>query len=173
MKRVRIKDALLLDINQEIMVSAWVRAFRANRFIALNDGSCLNNMQVVVDFENFPEDVIKNISIGSAISVIGNLVESEGKGQKVEIQANKIKIIGKANPDDIQKTIIQPKRHSLERLREQAHLRFRTNLFGAIFRIRHNMAYAIHKYFNDKGFYYLHTPIITGSDAEEQEKCLK
>ena len=173
MKRIRIKDALLLDINQEIMVSAWVRAFRANRFIALNDGSCLNNIQVVVDFENFPEDVIKNISIGSAISVIGDLVESEGKGQKVEIQANKIKIIGKANPDDIQKTIIQPKRHSLERLREQAHLRFRTNLFGAIFRIRHNMAYAIHKYFNDKGFYYLHTPIITGSDAEGAGEMFK
>ena len=173
MKKVRIKEALMLDANQKIMVSAWVRAFRANRFIALNDGSCLKNIQVVVDFENFSEDVIKNINIGSAISVIGDLVKSEGKGQNVEIQANEIKIIGKANPDDVQKTIIQPKRHSLEKLREQAHLRFRTNLFGAIFRIRHNMAYAIHKYFNDKGFYYLHTPIITGSDAEGAGEMFK
>ena len=132
----------------------------------INDGSTINNIQAVVDFENFPEELIKNITIASAVSVKGKLVESMGKGQKAEIIAEEIEVLGTAHPDEVQETILQPKRHSLDTLREQAHLRFRTNTFGAVFRIRHAMAFAIHKYFNDRGYYYLHTPIITGSDAE-------
>lgn len=147
-------------------MQGWVRAFRSNRFIELNDGSSLGNLQVVVDFENFPENVVKNISVAAAISVTGELVPSQGREQKVEVIAKEIVIIGKADPEEVKNTILQPKRHSLEILRTQAHLRFRTKTFGAIFRIRHALAYAIHKYFNDNGYFYLHTPIITGSDAE-------
>ncbi|MCB9195535.1 MAG: asparagine--tRNA ligase [Flavobacteriales bacterium] len=166
MSRTKIIDALKSAPGAEIVVKGWVRAFRSNRFIALNDGSCLNNLQVVVDFENFDQEIIKNITVGAAVSITGELVESQGKGQSVEVIAKAVEIIGTANPDEIAKTILQPKRHSLELLREQAHLRFRTQTFSAVFRIRHAMAYAIHKYFNDNGFFYLHTPIITGSDAE-------
>lgn len=166
MSRTKIIDALKGTPGNEITVKGWVRAFRSNRFIALNDGSCLNNLQVVVDFENFDEQIIKNITVSAAISVTGELVASQGKGQSVEVVAKTIEILGTANPDEVAKTILQPKRHSLELLREQAHLRFRTQTFSAVFRIRHAMAYAIHKYFNDNGFFYLHTPIITGSDAE-------
>jgi len=166
MNRTKIAAALKESAGQKINVKGWVRAFRSNRFIALNDGSCLANIQIVVDFENFDKAILDEINVGAAISVEGDLVESQGKGQKVEIQAEAIEIIGTANPDEIAKTVMQPKKHSMEFLRDQAHLRFRTNTFGAVFRIRHAMAYAIHKYFNDNGFYYLHTPIITGSDAE-------
>lgn len=166
MSRTKIIEALKGAPGQEIIVKGWVRAFRSNRFIALNDGSCLTNLQVVVDFENFAEEVIKNVTVGAAISVKGQLVESQGSGQSVEVIAQEIEIIGTANPDEVSKTILQPKRHSLELLREQAHLRFRTQTFSAVFRIRHAMAFAIHKYFNDNGFFYLHSPIITGSDAE-------
>ncbi len=166
MERTKIIDALKLEPGGKILVKGWVRAFRSNRFIALNDGSCLANIQVVIDYENFPEELLKKVSVGAAVSISGDLVESQGKGQKVEVVAEAIEVFGEANPDEVQKTILQPKRHSLETLREQAHLRFRTNTFGAVFRIRHAMAYAIHKYFNDNGFFYLHTPIITGSDAE-------
>ena len=166
MKRNKVKEALESPVGKEVLVKGWVRAFRSNRFLALNDGSCLSNLQVVVDFEKFPEELIKKIAIGAAVEIVGDLVESQGKGQKVEVLASKVVVLGEANPYEVQKTILQPKRHSLEVLREQAHLRFRTNLFGAIFRIRHAMAYAIHKYFNDNGFYYLHTPILTASDAE-------
>ena len=173
MDRIKIIDALQQNYNSKILVKGWVRSYRANRFIALNDGSCLSNIQVVVDYENFPQEIIKNITIGSAIGVTGIIVESQGKGQKLELVADEIEIIGTADPNDVQKTILQPKNHSLEVLRDQAHLRFRTNTFGAIFRIRHHMAYAIHKYFNDKGFYYLHTPIITGSDAEGAGEMFK
>ena len=167
MKRIKIKALLAgLATEREVMVKGWVKAFRSNRFIALNDGSTINNMQIVIDFENFDEALLNKVTVAAAISVTGRLVESQGAGQNVEIQATALEIIGEANPDEVQKTILQPKRHTLETLREQAHLRFRTNTFSAVFRVRHALAYAIHKYFNDKGFVYLHTPIVTGSDAE-------
>jgi asparaginyl-tRNA synthetase len=170
MKRWRISQILGQEgqtlINQEITVKGWVRAFRSNRFIQLNDGSCMASIQAVVDFEKFDEALLKRITTAAALSVTGTLVESQGSGQSVELQVSEIEILGDANPDEVQKTVMQPKRHSLDFLREQAHLRFRTNTFGAVFRIRHAVAYAIHKFFNDKGFYYIHTPIITGSDAE-------
>ncbi len=167
MKRQKIAAVLGgADINQDVLVKGWVRSFRANRFIALNDGSTIKNIQAVVDFENFDEALLKRVTTGSAIAITGKLVESQGAGQAVEIQVENLEVIGDANPDEVQKTVMQPKKHSMEFLREQAHLRFRTNTFGAVFRIRHAVAYAIHKYFNDNGFYYLHTPIITGSDAE-------
>jgi asparaginyl-tRNA synthetase len=170
MKRWRISQILGQEgqtlINQEITVKGWVRAFRSNRFIQLNDGSCMASIQAVVEFEKFDEALLKRITTASALAVKGTLVESQGSGQAVELQVSEIEILGDANPDDVQKTVMQPKRHSLEFLREQAHLRFRTNTFGAVFRVRHGVAYAIHKFFNDKGFYYIHTPIITGSDAE-------
>lgn len=167
MKRKKIKEILDSPTTGEtVIVKGWVRAFRSNRFIQLNDGSTINNIQAVVDFENFDENLLKRVTTASAIAVQGKLVESEGKGQSHEIAVESIEIIGDANPDDVQKTVMQPKKHSLEFLREQAHLRFRTNTFGAVFRIRHGLTFAIHKFFHDKGFYSLHSPIITGSDAE-------
>ena len=155
-----------MDPPIEISVSGWVRSFRGNRFISLNDGSCLASLQVVIDAEKFPQELISNINNGASIMASGSLISSQGSGQKVELQAETIKIYGKSNQEELQKTILQPKKHSLEKLREQGHLRMRTNLFGAVFRIRHHMAYAINKYFNDNGFFYIHTPIITGTDAE-------
>ena len=166
MARIKVKAALASKPGEEVLIKGWVRAFRSNRFIALNDGSCLANLQVVVDFENFNEGLLKKVTIGAAVSITGKLVESQGKGQSVEVEAIEIEVLGEADPEEVQKTILQPKKHSLELLREQAHLRFRTNTFGAVFRIRHAMAYAIHKYFNDNGFFYLHSPILTTSDAE-------
>jgi len=167
MKREKIADVLKSEkVGGDVLVKGWVRAFRSNRFIQINDGSTINNIQAVIDFENFDEQLLKKITVASAVSVKGKLVESQGSGQSVEIQVEEVEVLGEAHPDDVQKTVMQPKKHSLEFLREQAHLRFRTNTFGAVFRIRHAVAYAIHKYFNDQGFYYLHTPIITGSDAE-------
>lgn len=167
MERSKIVEILKTgEVGSDVLVKGWVRSFRANRFIALNDGSTIKNIQAVVDFENFDEDKLKMITTGAALSISGKLVESQGSGQAVEIQVTDIDILGTANPDEVQKTVMQPKKHSLEFLREQAHLRFRTNTFGAVFRIRHAVSYAIHKFFNDRGFYYLHTPIITGSDAE-------
>ena len=167
MKRIKIADVFAqTEIGKELIVKGWVRGFRSNRFIQVNDGSTIKTLQAVVEFENFDEALLKRITTGSAVGLKGILVESQGAGQAVELQVSEIEIIGDANPDDIQKTVMQPKKHSLDYLREQAHLRFRTNTFGAVFRIRHNVAFAIHKFFNDKGFFYLHTPIITGSDAE-------
>ena len=167
MKRIRIKDILEQpQIGNTINVKGWVRAFRSNRFIQLTDGSTINTLQAVVDFEQFDEALLKKITTAAALSLTGTLIESQGSGQAVELQVSEIEILGEANPDDVQKTVMQPKKHSLEFLREQAHLRFRTNTFGAVFRIRHAVSFAIHKFFNDKGFFYLHTPIITGSDAE-------
>jgi asparaginyl-tRNA synthetase len=167
MKRSRIIEVLsTAKVGDTLLVKGWVRAFRSNRFIQLNDGSTLNNLQIVVDFEAMDESVLKRITTAAAIGVTGKLVESQGSGQAIELQAARVEIIGDANPDDVQKTVMQPKKHSLDFLREQAHLRFRTNTFGAVFRIRHGVAYAIHKFFNDRGFFYLHTPILTGSDAE-------
>ncbi|MDG4949917.1 asparagine--tRNA ligase [Weeksellaceae bacterium KMM 9724] len=153
-------------IHQDVIVKGWVRSFRSNRFIALNDGSTINSIQVVVDFENFDEETLDQISVAAAIKVTGVVVESQGKGQEIEIQAKSIKIYGGVNSDDLQGTILQPKRHTLEFLREQAHLRFRTNTFAAIMRVRHALMFAIHQYYNDKGFFYVNTPIVTGSDAE-------
>lgn len=167
MKRVKIAEVLTSgELGKELIVKGWVRAFRSNRFIQLNDGSTINNIQAVIDFEKHEEALLKKITTGAALSLKGKLIESQGSGQAVELQVEEIEILGEANPDDVQKTVMQPKKHSLEFLREQAHLRFRTNVFGAVFRVRHAVAFAIHKFFNDKGFYYLHTPIITGSDAE-------
>ena len=170
MKRIKIKHVLSSDgqklIGQRITIKGWVRAFRSNRFIQINDGSCLANIQAVIDFEKYHGDIIKQITTAAAVSVSGLLIASIGSEQSLELQVEDIEILGAAHPDDVQKTVLQPKKHSLELLREQAHLRFRTNTFSAVFRIRHAVAYAIHHYFHSNGFFYLHTPIITGSDAE-------
>ncbi|MBZ9779726.1 asparagine--tRNA ligase [Psychroflexus sp. CAK8W] len=160
-------------ILQEYKVNGWVRAFRSNRFIALNDGSCLDNLQCIVDFENTDEEILKSITTGASISVTGTLKESEGKGQRVELDVKSIEILGKADPEDVKKTILQPKKHSLEKLREQAHLRVRTNTFGAVMRVRSKLAFAVHQYFNENGFYYVNTPIVTGSDAEGAGEMFK
>ena len=152
------------QLDRPILVMGWVRSFRNNQFIALNDGSTNNNLQVVVNQDNFDAEVIKKITTGAAISVEGTLVASQGKGQKVEVVAAKLRIFGEC---DGEKYPLQLKnRPSLEYLREIAHLRFRTNTFGAVFRVRHALAFSIHQFFNDRGFFYLHSPIITGSDAE-------
>ena len=149
-----------------IELKGWVRTFRANRFIALNDGSCLQNIQCVVDFESMDEKLLKRITTGAAVHIKGSLVESLGKGQSVEVQVSSLEILGDANPEEVSKTILQPKRHSLEFLREQSHLRARTNTFSAVMRLRSSLSFAIHSYFNKNGFYYMHAPIVTGSDAE-------
>ena len=148
---------------QEIIIKGWVRTFRSNRFIALNDGSTIKNIQCVIDFENTPEDVLKRITTGAALSLKGTLVESQGKGQNVEIRVSDIEILGDSNPNEYP---IQPKKHTLEFLRENAHLRGRTNTFSAVMRVRSALTFAIHQYFVSRSFYNLHTPIITGSDAE-------
>jgi asparaginyl-tRNA synthetase len=164
MKRTKIKDLLnATEFGVQVTVNGWVRTFRNNQFIAINDGSTLNNIQAVVDFTTTDEALLKRITTGAAISVSGELIESLGKGQRVEIKVSKLEILGDS---DAEKYPLQPKKHSLEFLREIAHLRFRTNTFNAVFKIRHALAFAIHKFFNDKGFVYMHTPIITGSDAE-------
>ena len=152
--------------SQEVVVKGWVRTRRGNKnviFIAVNDGSTIHNIQVVADPNSFDEVLVKRIQTGSSIAITGKLVASQGSGQPVEVQADKIHVYGEADPDTYP---LQKKGHSLEFLREIAHLRPRTNTFGAVLRIRHSMAFAIHQFFNDRGFYYLHTPIITGSDAE-------
>lgn len=165
MERINVKQAVKSNdfIGKEITVKGWVRTFRSNRFIAINDGSTIKNVQAVIDFENTDEDLLKKINTGAAISVTGKLVESQGKGQSSEIQVTSFEILGEANPEEYP---LQPKKHSLEFLREKAHLRMRTNTFSAVFRMRNAMSYAIHKYFNERDFYQMHTPIITGSDAE-------
>ena len=169
MARIRISE-LLKDgakfLGQKIEVKGWVRAFRSKRFVQLNDGSCMSNIQGVLDYDNFDEEQLKAISTGAAVCLKGILIESQGSGQVVELQVESFDIIGSADPEAVQKTILQPKKHSLDLLREQAHLRFRTNTFGAVFRIRHAASFAIHQFFNDRGFNYIHTPILTGSDAE-------
>jgi len=164
MKHTKVKDLLnSAKTLQEINAKGWVRTFRNNQFIALNDGSTINNIQCVVDFENTPEETLKRITTGAAVSVIGDLVESQGKGQKYEIQVKKLEILGDS---DAEKFPMQPKKHSLEFLRENAHLRVRTNAFGAIMRVRSVLAFAVHQYFQEKGFVYVNTPVITGADAE-------
>jgi len=164
---MKIKEILLSEGNeQEISIKGWVRTRRGSKhvsFIALNDGSTINNIQIVAEATDFDEELIKQITTGSCISVNGKLVASKGSGQAVEILANSITILGGADPDEYP---LQPKKHSLEFLREKAHLRFRTNTFSAVFRLRHALTFAVHKFFNDKGFYNIHTPIITSIDAE-------
>lgn len=169
-KRIEIinlfKETIKDSIGKEICVKGWVKTKRGNKhvaFIALNDGSTIKNIQVVADVEKFSEDILKRITTGACLRVNGLLVESMGKGQSVEIQANEIEIYGEA---DVETYPLQKKGHTLEFLREIAHLRPRTNTFSAVFRVRHAMAYAIHKYFNDRGFFYWHSPLITASDCE-------
>jgi asparaginyl-tRNA synthetase len=162
--RIKIKDLLSAnEISRTVTVMGWVRTFRNNQFIALNDGSTNTNLQVVAILGEFEETTIKKITTGACIKVEGTVIQSPGKGQKIELKAGKIEILGESDPDEFP---LQPKKHSLEFLREIAHLRFRTNTFGSVFRVRHSLAFAVHKFFNDRGFLYLHTPIITASDAE-------
>ncbi|HLU17357.1 MAG TPA: asparagine--tRNA ligase [Edaphocola sp.] len=162
--RTKIKDILLNEqTDYDVVVKGWVRSFRNNQFIALNDGSIMDNLQIVIS-EDTDDAIVKAIQTGAAISVAGKVVASQGKGQRVEILAQNLEILGTCDPEEFP---LQAKnRPSLEYLREIAHLRFRTNVFGAVFRVRHSLAFAIHKFFNEKGFVYLHTPIITASDAE-------
>ena len=167
MKRSTVKELLsATEKNVEVLLKGWVRTRRGNNqvaFIAVNDGTIIHNIQVVADLNSFPEETMRRVTTGSSISVSGTLVESMGKGQSVEIQASKLEVLGDSDPELYP---LQKKGHSFEFLREIAHLRFRTNTFGAVFRIRHALSYAIHKFYNDKGFFNLHTPIITASDAE-------
>jgi len=163
-KRIKIKDLLnSTDFGKEVTVMGWVKTFRNNQFIAINDGSTIKNIQAVVDFNSFDDSLLRRLTTGAAVSLTGEIVESLGKGQRIEIKVNTLEILGDS---DAEKFPLQPKKHSLEFLREIAHLRFRTNTFNAVFKVRHALAYAVHKFFNDKGFLYLHTPIITASDAE-------
>ena len=167
MKRTRIVD--IFDpalVGEQVCVKGWVRTRRGNKhvqFIALNDGSTIRNLQIVIDLSRFDEEALKPITTGASLHVEGELVASQGKGQTVEVQASTIEVYGTANPDEYP---LQKKGHTLEFLREKAHLRMRTNTFGAVFRIRHHLAFAIHQFFNERGFFYLHTPIITASDCE-------
>jgi len=159
-----VAELLSQDVTvQDVTVKGWVRTFRANRFIALNDGSTINNIQCVVDFENFDEATLKRITTGAALSVTGELVESQGKGQSVEIQVKALEVLGDSDPETYP---IQPKKHTFEFLRENAHLRTRTNTFSAVMRIKSALSFAVHKYLTENGFYNMHTPIITASDAE-------
>lgn len=162
--RVRIKELLNWQPqNQEVIVMGWVRTFRNNQFIALNDGSTNTSIQVVAELGLLDDQQLKRITTGASLKVTGTVVPSLGKGQKLEVKANAIEILGDS---DAEKFPLQPKEHSLEFLREIAHLRFRTNTFGAVFRVRHALAFAVHQFFNTKGFVYMHTPVITASDAE-------
>jgi asparaginyl-tRNA synthetase len=164
MKHSKVKDLLNgSKADYEVTVKGWVRTFRNNQFIALNDGSTIHNLQCVVDFENTAEDILKRINTGTAVALTGKLVESQGAGQKYEVQVTTLEILGDC---DAEKFPMQPKKHSLEFLRENAHLRVRTNAFGAIMRVRSVLSFAVHSYFQEKGFFYVNTPIITGSDAE-------
>jgi len=167
MKRIRVKNLLAAPVTGEIVeVKGWVRTKREIKnvaFVALNDGSTINNIQIVIDLNSCDPDILRDITTGASIGVTGKLVESQGQGQSIEIQATDVVLYGKCDPETYP---LQKKGHSMEFLRDISHLRFRTNTFGAVFRIRHAMAFGIHKYFNDRGFFYLHTPIITGSDCE-------
>ena len=171
MKHTKIIDLLTgKALLHEVKAKGWVKTFRNNQFIALNDGSTINNIQCVVDLDKFPAELLKKIHTGAAISVRGTLIESRGAGQNVEIQVENLKVYGESNPEEYP---IQPKKHSLEFLRENAHLRIRTNIFGAIMRVRSTLSYAVHKYFQDNGFFYFNAPIITGSDAEGAGEMFK
>lgn len=163
-KRIEIKSAMSVErIGETLTVMGWVRAFRSNRFIALNDGSGFNNLQIVVDAAQFDEALLRQIKFHACLKVQGTLEASQGAGQAVELIATDIEVLGGSDPDAYS---LQPKEQTMEFLREKAHFRMRTNTFSSVFRIRHGVAFAIHKYYNDRGYYYLHSPIITGSDAE-------
>ena len=165
MNEVSVNDILNSDkfLNKKLSISGWVKTFRTNRFISLNDGSCIGNLQCVIDFESTDHEVLKKITTGAAINVKGSLIKSQGSKQNFELKVDNCEILGESDPELYP---IQPKKHSFEFLRENAHLRTRTNTFSAIMRIRSNLSFAIHKYFKSNGFYYVHTPIITSSDAE-------
>ncbi len=164
MKTSSVAELLQSDLLlQEVNLKGWVKTFRSNRFIALNDGSTIHNIQCVVEFENIEHETLKRITTGASINITGTLIESQGRGQSVEIQVSSLEILGDSNPEEYP---IQPKKHSFEFLRENAHLRVRTNTFGAVMRVRSALSFAVHKYFQEHGFTYVNTPIITGSDAE-------
>ena len=170
-KRVKIRDAMQMPAGrEEITVMGWVRTFRNNQFIALNDGSSNDQLQIVLELGKFEEALLKRITTGASIKARGLLLESPGKGQKVELKASTVEILGESDPERFP---LQPKKHSLEFLREIAHLRFRTNTFGAVFRLRHGLAFATHLFFHDRGFIYLNTPVITASDAEGAGEMFK
>ncbi|TPN86105.1 asparagine--tRNA ligase [Aquimarina algicola] len=174
MKHTKVIDVLKSDkLLQPVTVRGWVRSFRNDRFIAVNDGSTINNIQCVLEDNTIDDTTHKRINIGAAVSITGTLAESQGKGQRVEIQVSSIEIEGDSDPEELKLTILSPKRHSLEKLREQAHLRVRTNTFGAIMRVRSKLSFAIHEYFQKNDFYYVHTPVITGSDAEGAGEAFK
>jgi len=158
------------DVGDNISISGWVKTFRSNRFIALNDGSCLEDIQCVINFEVIDKEIISKINTGTSLNIEGEIVKSQGKGQSIEILVKKINILGLSNPDEYP---IQPKKHSFEFLRENAHLRVRTKTISSVMRIRSEVSYAIHKFFNENNFYYVHTPIITGSDAEGAGEMFK
>ena len=162
--RIKIKQLLSgTPTGTEVVVMGWVRTFRNNQFIALNDGSTNANIQIVATLGEFDEAILKRVTTGASLKIVGTVVQSLGKGQSVEVKAKTIEILGDS---DAEKFPLQPKKHSLEFLREKAHLRFRTNTFGSVFRLRHALAFAVHQFYNERGFVYLHTPIITSSDAE-------
>ena len=158
------------NLGGKVSINGWVRTFRSNRFINLNDGSCMEDLQCVIDFEKFDKKILSEINTGSSINIVGEIVESQGRGQSVEIVVDEIRILGLSNPDQYP---IQPKKHSFEFLRENAHLRIRTKTISSVMRIRSELSYAIHKFFNENNFYYVHTPIITGSDAEGAGEMFK
>jgi asparaginyl-tRNA synthetase len=171
MSKLCVKDILSLDPKgQEIEISGWVRTFRSNRFIALSDGTTAQTLQAVVDFEKFDDALLKKINTAAAVRISGTLEPSQGSGQTMEIQVSDLELLGESDPEIYP---LQPKKHSLDFLREKAHLRMRTQTFGAVFRIRHALSFAIHQYFNDRGFFNMHTPIITGSDAEGAGEMFK
>lgn len=169
--RVKIKELLQWQPQQQpVTVMGWVRTFRNNQFVALNDGSTNNNLQVVLELGKYDDALLKRITTSAALKITGTVLPSLGKGQKLEVKADTVEILGDSDPE---KYPLQPKKHSLEFLREKAHLRFRTNTFGAVFRVRHALAFAVHQFFNERGFVYLHTPIITASDAEGAGEMFK
>ena len=171
MTHTRIKELLNSEeFGSEFVAKGWIRTFRNNQFLAINDGSCLGNLQVVIGINVFDEKTIKKLHTGASVAVKGKLIESVGKGQRVELAATELEVLGESDPD---KFPLQPKKHSLEFLREIAHLRFRTNTFNAIFKVRNALSFAVHQFFVEKGFVYIHTPIITGSDAEGAGEMFK
>ncbi|HZD84137.1 MAG TPA: asparagine--tRNA ligase [Candidatus Angelobacter sp.] len=167
MKISSVKEILRKEnISNKIRTKGWIRSFRNRRFIILYDGSSIKNLQIIIDRSSFNEYFLRKMNIGTSIKVKGIIVKSPGKEQYIEIHAEEIEICGEAKKEEIQGTILQPKRHSLEKLREQSHLRFRTNIFGAIIRIRHHLSFSVHEFFHKNDFFYIHTPIITTADAE-------
>ena len=170
-KNIEIKSVFKIkNVGDNVSISGWVKTFRSNRFIALNDGSCLEDIQCVINFEEIDNEILSKINTGTSLNIEGEIVKSQGKGQSIEILVKKINILGLSDPD---KYPIQPKKHSFEFLRENAHLRVRTKTISSVMRIRSEVSYAIHKFFNENNFYYVHTPIITGSDAEGAGEMFK